>query len=154
MLQTLSTIIGQITLNVESGALQAIYFSNAPTEPATPGTLQDQEVTKEVARQLEAYFAGSRKSFDLPLAPKGTPFQNLAWQALREIPYGETRSYKEQAQAIGRPTAVRAIGSANNRNPIPIIIPCHRVIGANGALVGYAGGLVIKKTLLQLEADL
>lgn len=151
MRHSFSSIIGDITLDVESGALQAIYFGEAPQQDTAPPTASDQSVIQDAQRQLEEYFQGTRTSFDLPLAPKGTPFQNLAWQALCAIPYGETRSYKEQAEAIGRPKAVRAIGSANNRNPIPVIIPCHRVIGANGKLVGYAGGLGVKKTLLELE---
>lgn len=149
---TISSVIGELTLQLEAGALQAIYFGEAPPqEHGATLTTQDQNLAKEVQRQLQDYFSGKRTQFNLPLAPRGTPFQNLAWEALLSIPYGETRSYKEQAQAIGRPKAVRAIGSANNRNPIPVIIPCHRVIGANGKLVGYAGGLGIKKRLLELE---
>ena len=103
-------------------------------------------------RQLSEYFSGRRKQFDLPLAPEGTAFQQLVWKALQEIPYGETRSYREIAAAVGNPRAARAVGLANNRNPIPILIPCHRVIGADGSLVGYAGGIPAKDTLLQLEA--
>lgn len=154
MQRTFSSIIGELSLHVDDGALQAIEFEAPPSPESTPATDRDQRVMSEVQRQLEGYFAGRRKDFDLPLAPGGTIFQQLAWQALCAIPYGETRSYKEQAAAIGRPKAMRAIGSANNRNPIPVIIPCHRVIGANGALVGYAGGLGIKKTLLELEGAL
>lgn len=151
MQHTFSSIIGEITLEVEFGALRAIHFGVAPQIEARPATASDQVVLSQVQDQLQDYFAGTRKQFDVPLAPQGTPFQTLAWQALCEIPYGETRSYKEQAEAIGRPKAVRAIGSANNRNPIPVIIPCHRVIGSNGKLVGYAGGLDVKRTLLKLE---
>jgi methylated-DNA-[protein]-cysteine S-methyltransferase len=102
--------------------------------------------------QLREYFAGARDSFDLPLAPNGTDFQRRAWAALREIPFGETRSYGEQARAIHRPTAVRAIGAANSRNPLGIIVPCHRVIGSDGKLTGYAGGLPAKQWLLDHEA--
>lgn len=103
-------------------------------------------------RQLEEYFRGERRTFDLPLDPVGTQFQLEAWAALREIPYGTTRTYGQQAHAIGRPAAVRAIGAANGRNPISIVVPCHRVLGANGSLTGFAGGLAAKRYLLELEA--
>ena len=102
--------------------------------------------------QLEEYFTGARKTFDLPLAPGGTPFQQAVWQALTAIPWGETRSYGQIAREIGRPGAARAVGMANHRNPLPILIPCHRVIGAGGRLVGYAGGLELKQALLRLES--
>jgi methylated-DNA-[protein]-cysteine S-methyltransferase len=105
----------------------------------------------DAARQLAEYFAGERTDFDLALAPKGTPFQLQAWTALRSIPYGETRSYAQQAGAIGRPAAVRAIGAANGRNPIGIVVPCHRVIGADGSLTGYGGGIERKQWLLGME---
>ena len=105
------------------------------------------------ARQLEEYFKGQRKHFELPLEMRGTAFQKKVWQALTEIPYGETRSYKALAEAIGSPKAVRAVGGANHRNPLMIIVPCHRVIGANGALVGYGGGLALKSALLELESQ-
>lgn len=103
------------------------------------------------AVQLEEYFCGKRQEFDVPLSVHGTEFQNAVWSALREIPYGETRSYKAIAEAVGNPKAPRAVGMANNRNRIMIIIPCHRVIGVNGSLVGYAGGLDVKKKLLEME---
>src|SRR5690606_32489233 len=103
--------------------------------------------------QLGAYFAGELQAFDLPLAPEGTPFQRTVWQALQSIPYGQTISYGELAQEIGRPTASRAVGAANGRNPLPIVIPCHRVIGGNGSLTGYGGGLRFKKALLSLERN-
>lgn len=109
------------------------------------------ELLKETIKQLEEYFEGKRDFFDLPLEPNGTEFQKKVWKALIEIPYGETRSYGEIAKVIGNEKAARAVGMANNKNPIPIIIPCHRVIGANGKLVGYAGGLDIKEKLLELE---
>jgi methylated-DNA-[protein]-cysteine S-methyltransferase len=105
----------------------------------------------EAVRQLDAYFAGTLRQFDLPLAPAGTPFQQRVWQGLREIPYGETVSYKELARWIGRPSAVRAVGAANGQNPLAIVIPCHRVIGSDGRLVGYGGGLAAKSALLELE---
>ena len=103
------------------------------------------------SRQLEEYFAGKRKQFDLPLSLRGTEFQRQVWAALRDIPYGVTRSYGQIAQAVGRPKAVRAVGMANHRNPISIIVPCHRVVGADGSLTGYGGGLENKKFLLALE---
>lgn len=105
----------------------------------------------EVRRQLDEYLAGRRRDFDLPLETGGTEFQRLCWEALQRIPYGETRSYGQMAREIGRPAAVRAVGHANHDNPIGVIIPCHRVIGANGSLTGYAGGLDMKRTLLELE---
>jgi methylated-DNA-[protein]-cysteine S-methyltransferase len=103
------------------------------------------------AAQLEEYFAGERRAFDLPLAPEGTPFQLETWQALRAIPHGTTISYGELARRLGKPRAVRAVGAANGRNPISIIIPCHRVIGSDGSLTGYGGGLEVKRRLLELE---
>jgi len=106
---------------------------------------------RAVERQFREYFQGKRTEFDLRLHPKGTPFQKAVWQALLEIPYGETRSYGDIARAVGRPTAVRAVGLANGRNPLPIVVPCHRVIGADGALTGYGGGLARKQKLLDLE---
>jgi methylated-DNA-[protein]-cysteine S-methyltransferase len=106
---------------------------------------------KKTVEQLAEYFAGERKSFDLPLHLNGTAFQKQIWNELRRIPFGETRTYQQIAEAAGNPKAARAVGLANNRNPISIIIPCHRVIGANGALTGYAGGLETKKFLLDLE---
>jgi methylated-DNA-[protein]-cysteine S-methyltransferase len=105
----------------------------------------------EAVRQLRAYFAGELQAFDLPLAPQGTPFQLAVWKHLCEIPYGETISYGELARRIGNPNASRAVGLANGSNPIPIVIPCHRVIGSNGKLTGYGGGLPIKEKLLGLE---
>jgi methylated-DNA-[protein]-cysteine S-methyltransferase len=106
---------------------------------------------QKAAAQIKEYFEGKRKQFKLPLAMHGTEFQMAVWQALQKIPYGETRSYKEIAVSIGRPKAVRAVGMANNRNPISIIVPCHRVIGHDGKLVGYGGGLPLKQYLLELE---
>ena len=106
---------------------------------------------EEAKQQLAEYFAGQRQAFDLPLRMQGTPFQQKVWAALREIPYGETRSYGQIAAQVGNPKAGRAVGMANNRNPIAIIVPCHRVIGANGSLTGYAGGLSVKQELLALE---
>ncbi|AZP04740.1 methylated-DNA--[protein]-cysteine S-methyltransferase [Jeotgalibaca ciconiae] len=106
---------------------------------------------EKASQQLKEYFEGTRKEFDLPLDTNGTPFQEKVWQALRNIPYGEVRSYKDIAVAIGNPKAVRAVGGANNRNPVSIITPCHRVIGIRGALTGYGGGIDVKEKLLRLE---
>lgn len=124
-----------------------------------PGTLPDPDGRGEetpllrAAREaLLAYFAGERRDFDLPLAPAGTDFQRAVWDALRAIPYGQTRTYGEIAAAVGRPKAVRAVGQANHVNPLPIFIPCHRVVGKGGALTGYAGGLDLKGALLALES--
>jgi O-6-methylguanine DNA methyltransferase len=113
--------------------------------------VRDDAPVRPYRERLEAYFAGEKVSFDLPLDVYGTPFQRMVWQSLRRIPYGQTRSYKDIAADIGRPKAVRAVGGANNRNPLPIVIPCHRVIGAGGAMVGYGGGVGIKVRLLELE---
>jgi methylated-DNA-[protein]-cysteine S-methyltransferase len=107
-----------------------------------------------VLRQLAEYFAGDRTDFDIKLAPRGTPFQLDVWRTLQRIPYGETRSYADIARSIGRPTATRAVGAANGANPIPIIIPCHRVIGSNGSLTGFGGGMGVKRRLLDLESGL
>ena len=108
-------------------------------------------VLRQAAEQLEAYLGGKRMGFSLPLAPQGTPFQKEVWQALAQIPYGETRTYGEIAAQLGRPKACRAVGAANHVNPLPIFIPCHRVVGASGRLTGYAGGLQMKEQLLRLE---
>ncbi|WP_040949602.1 methylated-DNA--[protein]-cysteine S-methyltransferase [Gorillibacterium massiliense] len=127
----------------------ALRITGAKAEPQ-----HDPARLESYAAQLAEYFAGSRKVFDLPLDLHGTPFQIKVWQELERIPYGETRSYKQIAESIGAPKAVRAVGGANNRNPLPFILPCHRVVGASGALVGYAGGLPLKERLLQLETDI
>jgi len=108
-------------------------------------------LTDITAMQLKEYFVGKRKKFDIPLNPQGTDFQRSVWKALQDIPYGKTRSYKQIAQAIGNPKACRAVGMANNKNPIWILIPCHRVIGTDGSLTGYGGGIEMKKKLLKLE---
>ncbi|MCY4489504.1 MAG: methylated-DNA--[protein]-cysteine S-methyltransferase [Deltaproteobacteria bacterium] len=144
--------LGDLLIVADESALRMIRFSRG----RHPGNVEDGWhqgglVVAEARRQLDEYFAGGRKHFDLPVAPAGTPFQLRAWRALQDIPYGETRSYGEQARALGRPAAVRAVGAANGHNPIPIVIPCHRVIGGDGRLTGYAGGLDIKKHLLDLE---
>ncbi len=114
--------------------------------------IDDSKHTAPLRRQLDEFFAGERQDFDLPLAPRGTDFQLAAWRQLRRIPYGETRSYGEMAAEMGRPKASRAVGRANATNPIPVIVPCHRVIGADGSLTGFGGGLDAKVALLELEA--
>jgi len=140
--------IGPLTLWEENGHLTELHFG--ASDAAEP-FLQKTPLAQEAQRQLSAYFAGELQRFDLPLAPKGTAFQQACWQALLEIPYGQTRSYAEQAAAIGNPKATRAVGMANHRNPLPILIPCHRVVGKSGKLTGYAGGIDIKAYLLNLE---
>jgi methylated-DNA-[protein]-cysteine S-methyltransferase len=114
----------------------------------------DARMLERTAEQLQEYFAGGRTRFELPLDLAGTEFQRLAWMALADIPYGTTRSYAEQALQIGRPTAIRAVGAANGRNPLPIVLPCHRLVASNGALIGFGGGLWRKRALLDLEAAL
>ena len=114
---------------------------------------RDDEAASEATRQLREYFDGERRSFELPLAARGTDFQRRVWSELKKIPHGRTRSYGEIAEAIGQPTASRAVGAANGRNPISIVVPCHRVIGASGALTGYAGGMDRKRWLLNHEAE-
>jgi methylated-DNA-[protein]-cysteine S-methyltransferase len=139
--------VGPLRLDADGDRLIGISFG-APatfTGPSLEGVLG------ETARQLSAYFDHRLETFDLPVAPGGTPFQLRVWSALRTIPYGRTWSYAELARAVGRPTAVRAVGAANGRNPIPIVIPCHRVIGSDGRLVGFGGGLDAKRQLLALE---
>jgi len=113
--------------------------------------VEDASRTAEVRRQLAEYFAGERREFDLVLAPEGTPFERAVWAELEKIPFGETRSYGEIARILGRPDSARAVGRANGANPIPIVVPCHRVIGANGSLTGFGGGLDVKARLLELE---
>ena len=140
------TVLGSVTFVEEDGALLAIS-----THRTFEGMEQETLLIKEAYRQLSEYLKGERKGFDLPLLIKGTTFQQQVWKALLEIPYGETRSYKQIAVAIGNPKAVRAVGMANNRNPLLIVVPCHRVIGANGKLVGYGAGIVKKEFLLRLE---
>lgn len=144
--------IGTLLLAGDTGALQSIWFQGGRhAETPDPAWVPDERPFREVIRQLDAYFTGRLIRFDVPLAPSGSPFQQRVWRQLLEIPYGDTLSYGELASLIGRPGAARAVGAANGRNPIPIIIPCHRVIGSTGTLVGYGGGLRIKSRLLALE---
>ena len=146
--------IGELLLAGEDDALTMIGFPEGSMrrEPESDWTQNDKPFA-EAARQLKEYFAGERHEFDLPLRLNGTEFQLLVLDELQRIPYGETTSYGDIAKRIGRPKAVRAVGAANGRNPIPIIVPCHRVIGSGGALTGFGGGLDTKKTLLRLEAE-
>jgi methylated-DNA-[protein]-cysteine S-methyltransferase len=144
--------LGPLLLVADEAGLREIRFVNGrhPTQPE-PSWKEDRAPLSETIRQLQAYFAGELESFDLQLAPEGTPFQLGVWRRLCDIPYGETISYGELAGRIGNPKASRAVGLANGSNPIPIVIPCHRVIGSNGKLTGYGGGLPIKEKLLALE---
>jgi len=144
--------VGPLLLTANESGLRSIEFVNGrKSVQANPHWQEDAEPLRETIRQLRAYFAGELETFDVKLAPEGTPFQLSVWNRLCEIPYGETISYGELARRIGNPNASRAVGLANGSNPIPIVIPCHRVIGSNGKLTGYGGGLPIKEKLLALE---
>ncbi|WP_020577714.1 methylated-DNA--[protein]-cysteine S-methyltransferase [Actinopolymorpha alba] len=144
--------VGPLTLVANDGVLAGLYMQDQRHRPPQETFGQpDTEPFGEVAAQLEAYFADGLEAFDVPLAPVGTPFQQRVWSELRNIPYGETRSYGQLADRLGAPGASRAVGLANGRNPIGIIIPCHRVVGAGGGLTGYGGGLPRKRFLLDLE---
>jgi len=153
--KTFPTPLGPMHAFASERGVRAIVFDGSdPAANGVTGEVVDDpehEVLCACAEQLAQYFAGERRVFDLPLDPVGTPFQQEAWLALRRIPFGETRSYGEQAAAVGRPSAVRAIGAANGRNPLTIVVPCHRVIGSNGKLTGFASGLDNKRALLELE---
>lgn len=146
------TEVGKIIIMDNGEAITGIYFNK--DEIPKGFTEVETDLIKETKRQLEQYFEGSRQTFDIPLSVTGTEFQKNVWKALQDIPYGETKCYSEIAEYIGNPKACRAVGLANNRNPISIIIPCHRVIGKSGKLVGYGGGLHIKEKLLKLEKTL
>ncbi len=151
----LDSPVGPLTLAATDEGLHAIEFPRnrhpADREGWLPG---DNRVLELAARQLDDYFAAKRRDFDLPLAPRGTDFQRTVWMTLAGIGYGETISYAQLAQRVGKPTAMRAVGAANGRNPLPIVLPCHRVIGADGALTGFGGGLPTKQFLLELEGAL
>lgn len=143
--------IGKYAVAETDGVLTRIWVGNR-----LPLILQETEVMetpllKEARQQFEAYFTGSLRQFDLPIAPQGTPFQLEVWRLLQEIPWGQTITYGELARRVGNPQASRAVGMANGRNPLPVIIPCHRVVGSGGKLTGYTGGLHVKVKLLQLE---
>jgi methylated-DNA-[protein]-cysteine S-methyltransferase len=146
--------VGPLTLVERDGGLAGIYLTEHRhmPDPATFGDLDDDAPPLPAARrQLTEYFAGDRTAFDLPLNTGGTPFQQRVWAALLEIPYGETTSYGELAQRIGSPGAARAVGLANGRNPVSIVVPCHRVVGSTGSLTGYGGGIETKRRLLAAE---
>lgn len=145
--------IGPLLLAASDAGLHAIDFpeSKHPARPGADWQAATHPLLEVASRQLAEYFAGQRRHFELPLAPQGTAFQRQVWQALAGIPYGQTWSYAQLAAHVGRPTAFRAVGGANGRNPLPIVLPCHRVIGADGSLTGFGGGLPIKQFLLSLE---
>lgn len=144
--------VGRLLLAADRGVLKVIAFSSGRrARGADPAWERRDEPLRRIKRQLGEYFAGERQHFDLPMAPDASPFQQRVLAALQAIPYGETRSYKDIALGLGDVNAVRAVGSANGSNPIPIVIPCHRVIGSNGSLTGFGGGLEAKRYLLDLE---
>ena len=145
MERTVLSPLGPLLLRAEGEALTGLDWA--------VGGAEESPLLLEAERQLLAYFAGRLRQFELPLSPAGTPFQQQVWAALREIPYGETCSYGALAARIGKPGAARAVGMANHANPLPILLPCHRVIGADGSLTGYGGGLEKKRCLLALEAE-
>ena len=157
----IETPFGPLHLYSTARGLLRIALPNEAPESAEravraqlgPGVVirRDDDAQAQAHAQLAAYFAGARTTFDLPLDPRGTAFQRLVWDAVAAIPHGQTRSYQQIARAIGRDRAVRAVGAANGANPLPIVIPCHRVIGADGSLTGYGGGLAMKRRLLALE---
>ena len=143
------TAIGRIGIVEDNGSITNLFFET----DAVPLNVEmcETELIKEAFRQLDAFLAGELKTFTLPLAPRGTVFMRAVWEILCEVPIGKTASYKEIAIAAGNPKAARAVGMANNKNPIPLFIPCHRIIGTDGKLVGYRGGLDVKRKLLELE---
>ena len=142
----------KIAVAEENGAITHVCFCGKKSEKLLAGfSHSETPLIQKAASQLREYFDGKRTAFDLPLALCGTDFQNAVWKALQTIPYGQTRSYKDIALLVGSPKAYRAVGMANNRNPIAIIVPCHRVVGSDGSLTGYAGGLAVKERLLALE---
>jgi methylated-DNA-[protein]-cysteine S-methyltransferase len=146
---TMPSPLGLLRLYAHADELVGVYL---PDQEAPPAPHFASPVLSQAAAQLVEYFVGERRTFDIPIAPQGTGFQALVWRALTAIPYGETRSYGALARAIGRPAASRAVGAANGKNPISIIVPCHRVIASSGELTGYAGGLAAKRWLLEHEA--
>ncbi|ODQ89921.1 cysteine methyltransferase [Mycolicibacterium flavescens] len=151
MFRTMDSPVGQLTLAGEDGRLMHLRMVDQTYEPARDGWVADDSVFGDAVEQLDAYFAGDLTEFTLDLDMIGTLFQRKVWAALLTIPYGETRSYGEIARQIGAPSAFRAVGLANGHNPIGIIVPCHRVIGSNGSLTGYGGGLERKRALLDME---
>jgi len=147
--------IGRLILASDGVALVGVWMANAsPDDPAWSRHKGDDDILAQTREELEEYFDGRRQTFDIPLAPNGTEFQRSVWHALTRIPFGKTISYGELARRLGKEAAVRAVGAANGRNPIPVIVPCHRVIGSDGSLTGFGGGLPRKKWLLQHEKAL
>ncbi|MDI3417413.1 methylated-DNA--[protein]-cysteine S-methyltransferase [Streptomyces luteolus] len=148
---------GPLTLVATDGALSGLYMTDQRHRPPEENfglrVAPDEAPFAEAARQLGEYFTGDRHTFDLPLHLAGTPFQRRVWEGLSTIPYGETRTYGELAAQLGKPNASRAVGLANGKNPLGIVVPCHRVVGANGSLTGYGGGLDRKRRLLELEGS-
>ena len=154
---TVDSPVGVLGLVATGCGLRAVSWQDEVSSVKLPNNIAedaDHPILRRAARQLAEYFAGKRISFDLPLDLRGTPFQLAAWRSLAEIPYGSTLSYSQQATLIGRPKAVRAVGRANGRNPVPIVLPCHRVVGADGSLTGFGGGLDLKLDLLRREGAL
>ncbi len=151
-----NSILGAIRLEEQDDAICGLSFcpDGVPELEPLPRRVHETALLQQAEEELNEYFAGARRDFDLPLAPKGTPFQQAVWAQLCEIPYGEVRTYGQLAAALGKPKACRAVGGACHCNPIGIIIPCHRVVGADGSLTGYAGGIDIKRYLLELESAL
>ena len=145
--------LGPLLLAADARALRHVGFPSdgCAAEPAAGWQAADHPILRDARRQLDAYFAGRLQRFDLPLAPNGTAFQQRVWRALRTIPFGQTRSYAQIAAGVGQARAARAVGAANGNNPLPIVIPCHRVIGSDGSLTGFAGGLAAKTFLLDHE---
>jgi methylated-DNA-[protein]-cysteine S-methyltransferase len=151
---SLDSLVGALVLTSNGDAITGLFMDKYQGKPFSIGNwMRDDGLFREAADQLRAYFAGELTEFDLPIATGGAPFQQRVWAELRKIPYGSTISYGELARRIGNPKAARAVGSANGDNPISIIIPCHRVIGSNGKLTGYGGGIERKKFLLEFEAE-
>src|SRR5688572_11632691 len=150
LMKTIASPLGELRLFARGDELAGLWLPTSASAPPS-GLARDTPVLERTAAQLAEYFGGERVVFDVPLAPEGTGFQQRVWRALTAIPYAETCSYGALAQAIGRPSASRAVGAANGRNPIAIIVPCHRVIGANGTLTGYGGGMATKRWLLEHE---
>jgi methylated-DNA-[protein]-cysteine S-methyltransferase len=150
---TIDSPVGELLASADAaGRITGLHFLDGHRIPTRDSNwARDDQALAPLRRQLEEYFAGERREFELDLAPSGSPFQLSVWRELQAIPYGETASYGEIAAAVGQPGAARAVGGANNRNPIAIVVPCHRVIGANGTLTGYGGGLPRKQRLLALE---
>ena len=144
--------VGKLFLSRDEAGLRELRFArNLPPEHPADDWIEDRAAFEDVIAELRDYFAGERKRFEIALAPEGTPFQRKTWETLRRIPFGETITYSELARRVGNPRACRAVGAANGRNPLSIVIPCHRVVGSRGKLTGYAGGVDVKRRLLELE---